>query len=230
MKSCREIKSRLYLFRDGELPDNEAAEVEAHCAACADCRSILEALRAADGPLGRLRMESPKLPAGRDPLGEAIRYIEAAAPVRRRRRVEIFGRWGTILRPVLGAAVLALVCILFYQSVRDSMLIADMEQQAGVAGAKVMSEKTAPGDLNSVSDVAGKLHTAGLWPQDISPGRQDSLLEVLSHNDNMAGRLRELYASVSGMTSGQGFDRNKLSAAIGDARKVLLHIDPSRGE
>lgn len=101
--------TRLSDYLDGELPESEAAELEAHLAECRECASTLVELRAVVEGAGRL----PQLPPERDlwPGIEARLRPRTAAPagaaadvvpLRRHRRV-------VMTVPQLAAAAVALV-------------------------------------------------------------------------------------------------------------------------
>ena len=60
---CRNVKSRLNRYLDGELSDQERRAIERHVGACAVCHEALERLRAAGAAVLQLA-EPPDVPAG----------------------------------------------------------------------------------------------------------------------------------------------------------------------
>jgi len=55
--SCTKMEADLALYAGGDLPDGRVARIERHLADCADCRVILEELRASQALLADLRDE-----------------------------------------------------------------------------------------------------------------------------------------------------------------------------
>jgi len=55
--TCRDQEGRLSLYVEGDLPDRDAAMLEAHLEACGSCRSFLGELRASQGTLKELAAE-----------------------------------------------------------------------------------------------------------------------------------------------------------------------------
>ena len=65
--SCREVKSHLAVFADGELDDELQATVAGHLATCPECRAVVErwqALRRCAHPV-RVAQPVPPAVAGR---------------------------------------------------------------------------------------------------------------------------------------------------------------------
>ncbi len=109
---CADFHELLSALLDGELAGDERARVEAHAAACAGCRRMLERFRRVDAAAAELPAPPP-VPAGRwdRMLGEirrAGRVREAAvlrpAPARARR---------SLVFALAAAAALALAASLF---------------------------------------------------------------------------------------------------------------------
>jgi hypothetical protein len=83
---------------DGELPDVERARIEAHVAGCADCRRVLDALRASLADLALLGVTEPS-PQDSWALRAAVR--RARAPSRWRRASLAMGTAAAALVTVL---------------------------------------------------------------------------------------------------------------------------------
>ena len=96
--SCAKLEADIALYAGGDLPAGRTARVEAHLAACAGCRALMEELRAGQALLSELRDE---------PLADAM-----VARVRQR----VLAEAGTP-RPVTGYWKLALAAALVLAAV-----------------------------------------------------------------------------------------------------------------
>ena len=100
---CRNVKSRLDRYLDGELSDRERDAVQRHVGACSACREALERLRAAGVAVLQLA-EPPDVPAG-----FAQRVIARAAR-RREQRVLVVPSWRSF-SPAMRIAAAAMVML-----------------------------------------------------------------------------------------------------------------------
>ncbi len=99
---CRRLHPRLVELADGTLPDAERSAVEAHVAACPDCRRELECLRA-DSALLR-SLPEPPVPDGLEAgVMRAVRL--AARPVRRQALQLVLVRAGAVALFATGLAL-----------------------------------------------------------------------------------------------------------------------------
>jgi anti-sigma factor RsiW len=102
--SCSKFETDIALYAGGDLPRARIARVEAHLAACADCRALAEDLRAEQALLGELRDS---------PLEDAM-----VAQVRQRVLVEVrragFSPRGALAPLLALAAALLLAVILIW--------------------------------------------------------------------------------------------------------------------
>ena len=98
--NCADIRTRLHEIVCGDLDNDQSTAVEQHCAACAECRNELAALK-------RLRktLDAPPAPAVR--VDTARIYADAAQIQHRQAR-----RWRRAAIALLGAAA-ALLLVLF---------------------------------------------------------------------------------------------------------------------
>lgn len=102
MRDHEEYEVLLSAMLDGELSEEEAAEVREHLAACGECSRYLEQLRAIREALREDRPEAPKA------LREGIQYKLGLEKRRRGLRFGAFGRW-TAIAAVLCIAVFGVV-------------------------------------------------------------------------------------------------------------------------
>ena len=79
--TCREQEERIGLWVGGDLPDEDAAQIEAHMGVCEVCRALGEEMRACRAVLAELR-EAPAM---------SVR-AEVMERLARRRRMWIWGR------------------------------------------------------------------------------------------------------------------------------------------
>jgi len=100
---CKNVKSRLNRYLDGELSDRKRHAVQRHVAACAACREALERLGAAEGVLRQLA-EPPDVPTG-----FAQRVIARAA--RRREQRPFVAPFRKSFSPAMRVAAAAMVTL-----------------------------------------------------------------------------------------------------------------------
>ena len=100
---CRNVKSRLNRYLDGELSDQERRAFERHVGVCAACHEALERLRAADAAVLQLA-EPPDVPTG-----FAERVIARAAR-RRQQRPLVVPFWKSF-SPAMRVAAAAMVML-----------------------------------------------------------------------------------------------------------------------
>ncbi|MFO7649730.1 MAG: zf-HC2 domain-containing protein [bacterium] len=96
---CRRLHPRLVELADGNLAGAEQSAVEAHVAACPDCRRELESLRADTALLRSL--PEPPVPDGLEP-GVMWAVRSSARPVRRPALQLVFVRAGAVALFALG--------------------------------------------------------------------------------------------------------------------------------
>lgn len=90
MKKCEEFAPLLSAFVDGELTEEERAEVLAHVSECEKCRGLLGELTALHAALGEL--EDEDVPAGfTEDVMAAVRAEKAAMP--RMKKPSAWRRW-----------------------------------------------------------------------------------------------------------------------------------------
>jgi anti-sigma factor RsiW len=96
-------RSEVALYTGGDLPPRRAARVEAHLAACAECRSLLDELRTGQAALSELRGE----PLEDAMLAHVRRRVLARIAAGEQTRSGLPGYW----RFALAAAVVLLVML-----------------------------------------------------------------------------------------------------------------------
>ena len=100
---CRNVKSRLNRYLDGELSDQERRAIERHVGTCAACHEALERLRAAE-------MALSQLPASTDvPSGFAERAVARAA--RRREQRPLVAPFWQSFTPAMRVAAAAMLML-----------------------------------------------------------------------------------------------------------------------
>jgi anti-sigma factor RsiW len=102
---CNEFEQRISRLRDGELPQEESAEVFRHLAECGECRSFFHQLQALDRALNDVAVAVPDATAVR------ASAFPVAVPSRRlwERRVALRLPVAAILLCVIIAGVVALL-------------------------------------------------------------------------------------------------------------------------
>jgi DNA-binding FrmR family transcriptional regulator len=128
MNDCTKIELMLYLYRAGELSEQERVMVNKHVEQCSSCKVILQQLHSMEGTLEPLRSEVLSSVAAHDIKRKTLNTI--SAPQRIPANVTSFGA----LRPLFGAVVIAIVGIFFAQQVRDANVLAALEQRMNREG------------------------------------------------------------------------------------------------
>ena len=126
MKTCEEFAPLLSAFVDGELTENERAEVLAHVSGCAGCRARLDELFALHDALGAL--EEPEVPADLTAKVMAAVRAEKAAQTPQRKNPGAWRRW---------AAVAACAAVALFAAVTIPQM-----------GSKTANDTAAPADTN----------------------------------------------------------------------------------
>lgn len=101
MTKCDETLELPSAYLDGELPAAERGELEAHLAACADCRRRLEGMRA-------LKHAIARLPSREEPPGAVRARVQALRFGDRRRPVRRLASWAAAAALVVAISLAAL--------------------------------------------------------------------------------------------------------------------------
>ena len=132
--NCGSIEQYLYLCREGELTPGQRREVEAHCAECPACRSVLAGLADLERIVGPLRT----LPAGPEPprtlAGNIMAAVVHESSARPKPATILSGYLPGWVRPALAYALTGLACLFLVQEYRDASSIAALEQQLAAVG------------------------------------------------------------------------------------------------
>ena len=126
MKNCEEFAPLLSAFVDGELTENERAEVLAHVSGCAACRARLDELFVLHDALGAL--EEPEVPADLTARVMAAVRAEKAAQTPQRKKPGAWRRW---------AAMAACAALALFAAVTIPQM-----------GAEMAANDAAPADAN----------------------------------------------------------------------------------
>jgi len=126
MKNCEEFAPLLSAYFDGELPENESAEVRAHLCECAACRARLDELLALHDALGML--EEPEAPDDLTANVMAAVRAEKAAQTLRKKTPNMWRRW---------AAIAACAAVALFAAVTVPQM-----------GSKTANDAAAPADAN----------------------------------------------------------------------------------
>jgi hypothetical protein len=106
--TCTRYEKDLALYVEHDLPDADAAAIEAHLGACPACRSFLDSLRASQAwvkDLGAEEVDSEALAVTR------VRTIVAAARARRSRRLRWVPAWAAAAAVILALGTLVGVAL-----------------------------------------------------------------------------------------------------------------------
>ena len=126
MKNCEEFAPLLSAFVDGELTENERAEVLAHVSGCAACRARLDELFVLHDALGAL--DEPEVPADLTARVMAAVRAEKAAQTPQRKKPGAWRRW---------AAMAACAALALFAAVTIPQM-----------GAEMAANDAAPADAN----------------------------------------------------------------------------------
>ena len=106
MSNCEKYLDMISAYADGELTENEKAELEAHLETCSECRSILEIYSAISSEMA---IDTEEVPEGfSDGVMKKVAVYEKKAKTRRK-NLRIAGRWIGV------AACIAVIVAVFPQ-------------------------------------------------------------------------------------------------------------------
>ena len=147
MKSCEKFAPLLSAFVDGELTEEENAEVLTHVSECEECRRLLDELTALHAAFGGLEEVEPPADFAETVMG-AIRAEKAAVRPRREKR-SMWHRWA----PMAACAALVLLAALSIprmsgnETGNDMAMPAENGQSLYTAGAETSAADDEAEDL-----------------------------------------------------------------------------------
>ena len=131
--SCREVKRLIYLYREGEIPEETRRLVHEHAASCRSCARELRQAGMAGLFIANLRSAEPRAFAQRDLTDHVMRGVElarAGKTLPRKTAVAPFRR----LQIACTFAAAAIVGAFFIQSVVDVYRVAELESRLSQIG------------------------------------------------------------------------------------------------
>ena len=247
MRDCSEYDIMLSARLDGELSEDEERELEAHLAACPECRKYLRLLEAVRDGL------KEDLPAPPDTLRQGIMYKVGLEKKRGRLVYGAFGRW---------TAIAAVICILVFGAVKlkESGLQKSAEAPAAAAESyslrSVGSADNGAAKCGAASQEAGSTQSAvmedvlketkhaspvntgmpmpapaapaqesAVSPAAASDGRSDLADEASEEVPTRNNELKEPDDSVYSAGSLPGYDVGRAALGDGDYRSVCIFYD-----
>ncbi len=134
-ESCRDMEDRIILMVDGELREEEEAELLEHLAACARCRRVLEEHRRLREVLGEL----PQSPT----RSIARRLGEVEARIRSREKISRLLKLAASLAVAAGLSWFSYrttLAVVERKVIRDLPVVEDLDTLAEAGGADLLSD------------------------------------------------------------------------------------------
>ncbi len=126
---CREVKPLLYLYREGELPDEVRRRIDEHVASCRSCLHELREIRSSGSVIDALRSAEPQLRAPEGLTDQIMRLVESSrsADTGRRTQAAFFSFRRLQFSCTLAAALIA--AAFFIQTLMDAFRMAALESR-----------------------------------------------------------------------------------------------------
>ncbi len=220
-RECRKIERFLYLYREGELSDEERALVEGHIKTCARCRAIEEHLVSMERALAPARQSRPALEGGTELVDETTSRI--ARPGRRADLMpegwtiaDLLLRWA---RPALGFALLVAAALFAVQQSRDAMKIDRLEAHLRVSGSEAASA-----EQPDLSAAVPALKQAGIAGDPLELLRL-GLPGIFSKRSGLFEELAARYPELSRVRLEDGIDERERKILETEGRAFLKDFE-----
>ncbi len=217
MNDCKKIEPLLYLFRDGELSEDDRKDVLGHMKTCPGCARVLSELRSIDAALAPLRERLPELSGASALVEETMDLIADPAAGRRgaSEGVSILDVMSVWLRPALGTVLAAAVILFIAQQSRDTMKIEALEKQLKGYGTTALTRGPSGGlEGLSPSDVASldRLHRSSIGGSPLNLVGS-GLLDIFRQNTGLFEEFKRRYPALASI---------KLEEGVGERERKIL--------
>lgn len=237
MNNCRTIRPLLYLYRDGELTNEEQLLLNQHLESCTVCSAIRQQLLEMDSVFTPHRAGTPGLSEDRDLIESLMQRIDGE----RKQRPSV-GGFDILIgwtRPafatlVLTALVLTAAVTLVFQQSRDALRVSELEQRLAKRGVVSTPSIMEPYNLRLLDDktVRHEMHSfLGEPPQNAAMAEsqfemfRSFLPRILGNDDRMFTQLARRYPKLARVNLDDGLDASERKILSTEGKTLLKEFE-----